>query len=147
MDGPENGAIDCSTGTSKAYIVFTAGIQIKQGKKKLEKEEKVERIEWRRKQVKSRNNIKNTGRGRRKQKSKGKTEKVGDISLRKTSDPTHSVGAKLKWGMTTVSPPPPVRPVRLHLSQSSRIWLPWVPSSSVPCIMRTQMLLSQAPQV
>lgn len=27
------------------HIVFTAGIQIKQGKKKLEKEEKVERIE------------------------------------------------------------------------------------------------------
>lgn len=58
--------------------------------------------------MKSRNNIKDTGRGRRKQKSKGKTGKVGDISLRKTSDPTHSVGAKLKRGMPTVSPPPPL---------------------------------------
>lgn len=45
MDGPENGAIDYSTGTSKAYIVFTAGIQIKQGKNNEEKEEKIERVE------------------------------------------------------------------------------------------------------
>lgn len=70
--------------------------------------------------MKRQKQYKDRGSQRRKQKSKGKTGKVGDISLRKTSDPTHSVGAKLN----EVSPlflHHHHWPVGLHLSQSSRI--------------------------